>query len=77
MTEKETQITDTAAKLGLTMTADFVPWSLSRNAGEKDPSLNWKITLHKDGRPFLTTDYMAGSGHCPSYNQHFGTEPYV
>lgn len=66
MTTKE-EIAAVAESMGLTMTAEFVPWSKSRNAGEKLPSLNWKVTLHKDGRPILTTDYMAGSGHCPAY----------
>ena len=56
-----------AKELGLTMTTTFVPWSVSRNAGEKQRSLNWKIALLKDGKEFLTTDYMAGIGHCPSY----------
>ena len=64
---KET-IEKCAAELGLTLKAVFVPWSQSRNAGEKRPSLNWSITLHK-GSQRLTTDYMAGSGHCPSYKQ--------
>jgi hypothetical protein len=58
-----------AKELGLTMTAKFVPWSQSRNAGEKERSLNWKIAMLKDGKEFLTTDYMAGIGHCPSYKQ--------
>lgn len=56
----------------LTMRAVFVPWSQSRNKGEKDErgkprlSLNWVITIAKDGRDFLITDYSAGIGHCPS-----------
>lgn len=58
-----------AATLGITMTVEFVPWSKSRNKGEKLPSLNWTITLHKVGKAFLTTDYMTGMGHCPSYKQ--------
>lgn len=65
-----------AKELGISMTTKFVPWSRSRNAGEKQPSLNWLIELHKatrdhkePGPVFLTTDYMAGSGHCPSYKQ--------
>lgn len=53
--------------LGLTVRAEFVPWSASRNRSEREPSLNWKITLVRDGRDVLTTDYGAGSGHCPSY----------
>ncbi len=65
MTTAET-IEGVASDLGLTMTTVFVPWSQSRNAGEETPSLNWKVTLHKDGKAFLTTDYMAGMGHCPA-----------
>lgn len=53
--------------LGLTVRAEFVPWSTSRNRGEREPSLNWKVTLVRDGRDVLTTDYGAGAGHCPSY----------
>lgn len=67
-TTKET-IEATAADLGLTMTAEFIPWNASRRADEKDPSLNWSITLHKAGRAFLTTDYSAGMGHAPSCKQ--------
>jgi len=80
MSEAKQKILDCADALGLTMTAEFVPWSQSRNKGEKSPSLNWEVTLYKvthangHGRPehkryILTTDYMAGCGHCPSYTQ--------
>lgn len=54
-------------ELGLTVRAEFVPWSESRHRGEPTPSLNWKVTLVRDGRDVLTTDYGAGPGHCPSY----------
>lgn len=57
----------TVDRLGLTVTSIFVPWSQSRNKGKKQPSLNWQVTLQKGGRDILTTDYMAGSGHCPAY----------
>ena len=68
-------IAATIARLGLTMTADFVPFSKSRNKGEKSPSLNWLVTIWKDAptdptrkrRVVLTTDYSAGCGHCPAY----------
>lgn len=69
------------AKHGITVTAEFVPWSQSRNKGEKSPSLNWRVTVCQDKavcnppleppaerRAILTTDYSAGMGHCPSYN---------
>ena len=58
-----------AGELGLTMGAVFVPWSQSRNKGEKYPSLNWLVTLRRNGRDVLTTYYMAGSGHCPAYKR--------
>jgi hypothetical protein len=71
MTETTTKqsIEKAAAELGLTMKAEFVPFSKSRSAGEKTPTLNWKVTLLKDGREVLTTDYSAGCAHCPSYKQ--------
>lgn len=62
-------------KHGISIKAEFVPFSKSRNAAN-DPgnkpgsrSLNWKVTLVKDGRDVVTTDYSAGVGHCPSYKQ--------
>lgn len=54
-------------ELGVTVRAVFVPWSESRNKGERGPSLNWRVTLVRAGRDVLTTDYGAGSGHCPSH----------
>jgi len=63
------EIEDKLAEMGLSMTTKFIPWSQSRNSKEKFPSLNWKVTLLKNGKEFLTTDYGAGCGHCPSYSQ--------
>lgn len=59
------------AKLGLTVKAEFVPFSKSRNAKPdssfgKGPCLNWRVTLEHAGRSILTTDYSAGYGHCPA-----------
>ncbi len=72
----ESRIVAFAMRNGVTMTTQFVPWSQSRNKAEKHPSLNWLVTLTVgEGRPILTTDYMAGSGHCPSYKaskRHLG-----
>jgi hypothetical protein len=66
----ETQaINELVKKHGITIESRFIPWSLSRNAGEDTPSLNWKITLKQNGRDLLTTDYMAGCAHCPAYDQ--------
>lgn len=54
---------------GITVSTEFVPFSQSRNKASKDRSLNWRVTLHKDGRAILTTDYQAGIAHCPAYKQ--------
>jgi hypothetical protein len=55
--------------LGLGIKSTFVPWSQSRNRAENNPSLNWKVTLTRNGRDVLSTDYMAGMAHAPSYKQ--------
>lgn len=54
------------ASLNLKYKAEFVPQSESRNSNEKNPSLNWKVTVGN-----LTTDYMQGIGHAPDYEQGF------
>ena len=64
-TPKE-RITQWAEKHGATMAVEFVPLSRSRNAGEKFPTLNWKVTIQRNGRNVLTTDYSAGCAHCPA-----------
>lgn len=56
-----------SAELGLTIRSEFIPFSKSRNAGEKHPTLNWRVTLLRNGREVLTTDYSAGCAHCPAY----------
>ncbi len=67
----DTNLETTIAALGLTVTAEFVPWSKSRShtAGAKvtERSLNWRVTLHHKGRAVMTIDYAAGIAHCPSY----------
>lgn len=55
-----------AERHAISLDSEFVPWSRSHNAKEKSPSLNWIITLRRDGREILRTDYMAGAGHCPA-----------
>jgi hypothetical protein len=63
----KTEITATLATLGLTVAAKFVPFSQSRNKGEDRKTLNWTVTVQRNGRDVLTTDYSAGVAHCPSY----------
>ncbi len=76
-------IKQTLNDLGITVESKFVPWTQSRNFDperhiHKSPSgkeslrvqegtLNWKVTLKKDGKEILTTDYSAGIGHLPCY----------
>lgn len=65
--------------LGLTVDAVFVPWSQSRAKDDKETdyatgkpsnrpcySLQWRVTLKRNGRDVLATDYGAGIAHCPS-----------
>ena len=66
LTEQET-LQRAAARLNLTVKAQFVPFSVSRSKDQKDKNLNWRVTLQRDGRDIITTDYSAGQGHCPAY----------
>ena len=63
------QINELLSDMGLSRALKFVPFSQSRNASEKYPSLNWKVTLQHNGREVLTTDYMQGCAHARSYKQ--------
>lgn len=68
MSEAKAKLQAAIDALGITYTADFVPFSKSRNAKKAtkpgDYSLNWKVTIRKNGRS-LCTDYMQGIGHIP------------
>lgn len=67
-----------AAREEITMTAEFVPFSISRSAGDVETgpggkptarirySLNWRVTLARRGREVLVTDYSQGMGQAPS-----------
>ena len=68
MSDTETQSpADAVAALGLTVESVFVPFSQSRNKAGKHRSLNWIVTIKRNGRDVLTTDYSAGVAHCPCY----------
>ncbi len=47
MNAAQEKIETVAKELGLVMDAKFIPWRESRNASEKQPSLNWNIRLHR------------------------------
>ena len=57
-------------ELGLTIKSDFVPFSRSRHAKDREKTLNWLVTVLHKGRDVLTTDYSAGIAHAPSYGGH-------
>jgi hypothetical protein len=74
---EKTEIQAIVDSLLLSFKVEFVPFSKSRNA-DQDPegvtpskrSLNWKVTLYRNGREIIRTDYSAGIGHCPGYKQN-------
>lgn len=55
----------------ITVEAVFVPWSRSRSATKdqrfSDYNLNWSVTIKKNGREIIASDYSAGMAYCPSY----------
>jgi hypothetical protein len=71
MSEARERFLSLMAKHAITVESRFVPWSRSRDKGRKDPSLNWTVSVLKNGKPVLTGDYSAGCGHCPSYRPEF------
>lgn len=64
---RKVEIDATLARLGLTVESVFVPFSASRNKAEKHKTLNWRVTLKRNGRDVLTTNYSAGIAHCPGH----------
>lgn len=75
--EKAFGIQNVLTKMGVTMTSEFVPFSRSRFAKEKDYSINWLVTIKRNNRS-LTTDYMQGIGHLPESIQptYWGKKKY-
>lgn len=55
------------AEHGVTVAAVFVPFSQSRDAGKKELTLNWRVTLQAKGRAVISCEYGAGVAHCPAY----------
>ena len=56
------------AENGITIRAEFVPFSQSRNKAEKRKTLNWRVTLVFKNRDIMTTDYSAGMAHGKAYS---------
>lgn len=80
MSEAAERIDAFMLKHGLAVQSAFIPLSKSRNApdpkaADKDKrkgwrSLNWRVTLLKDGREILSTDYSAGEARAPAYKRY-------
>lgn len=66
---KKSEIKAVLETLKLDVKFQFVPFSQSRNAKEKNLSLNYKATILHNGKELFTTDYFQGYAHCPSYKQ--------
>jgi hypothetical protein len=62
-----TELQKVIDSLGIEYHATFVPQSMSRNAFQKMPSLNWRVTLKRNGK-MVSTDYMQGIAHMPHYS---------
>lgn len=45
----------------------FVPFSRSRNKDEERLSLNWSVSVYKDDKCILTTDFTQGCAHTQAY----------
>lgn len=64
---EKAEIAATLETLGLTVESRFIPFSQSRNKDDERKTLNWSVTVKRNGRDILTTDYSAGAAHCPGY----------
>lgn len=51
------------------MTFKFIPFSQSRMKNEKYRSFNYIVTVWKNDKEVLTTEYTMGYGHSPSYTK--------
>lgn len=55
--------------LGITIEADYAPHKTP--AGES-PELRWRVSVRRNGREFLSTEYSAGCAHSPEYKRNGG-----
>jgi hypothetical protein len=77
MTNSHKELDDYIATLGLAYSAIFIPQSSSRNAKEKNLSINWSVSISPNHgknsiQRGITTDYMQGIGHIPKYQKIVG-----
>lgn len=65
----KTAVTNLLTANNIEVKSVFIPFSQSRNKDEKNPSFNYLVTILKNGKEVLTTDYMMGCAHSPSYKK--------
>jgi hypothetical protein len=69
------ELSATIAAMDIDRKAQFIPFSQSRNAREKQASLNWKIDLVRKGSVILPgIDYMQGQAYCPAYKAQWSNK---
>ena len=61
---------------GIVIQYQFIPFSQSRNKNESNPSFNYEITLLKDGKAVLVTDFYMGCAFSPSYKIIYSKNSY-
>lgn len=66
--QQNTELNAALAALGFTCESVFIPFHLSRNAKEKNLTLNWRCTLKLGEREIRTFDYSAGVGNIPDFS---------
>lgn len=68
LTEQQQAVADYLKEIGVSYTPVFIPQNASRNAGKKERSINWQVTLSR-GDKVISTAYMHVVGHIPNYSQ--------
>lgn len=64
------EINDKLREMGISIESRFVPTKYDK---VKDARLNWYVTLVVNGKPILSTNYMAGIGRIVGYKQRWGS----
>ena len=60
------EIKNVLDEMGISIKSKFIPFSKSRYKDDEILSLNWEITLLKNEKEILSSDYSMGTGHCPA-----------
>lgn len=66
MTDAFNALREFMARNKVTVESSFIPHRFSRNKGDAHPCLNYRVTVHHEGRGVLGTDYSMGRGFAPA-----------